>query len=77
MLAIVKGSSHFYTRRGKTADQRQMKAVPSTGGKTLWGGMFMNAAKDHNHEKKAHQLTVKLEAAKRGNASTAVGFLWA
>lgn len=27
--------------------------------------------------KKTHQLTVKLEAAERGNASTAVGFLWA
>lgn len=22
----------------------QMKEVPSTGGKTLWGGMFMDAA---------------------------------
>lgn len=41
----------------------------------------MNTAEDHNHEKKTkkkpHQLTVKLEAARRGNTSTAVGFLWA
>lgn len=53
-----------------------MKAAPSTGEKTLLGGMFMNTAKDHNHEKKKnHQLTVKLEVAERGNASTPVGFL--
>lgn len=33
-----------YRGRRKKADQRQMKAAPSTGGKTLRGGMFMNAA---------------------------------
>lgn len=31
-----------------------MKEVPSTGGKTLWGGMFMDAAQDHNREQTRH-----------------------
>lgn len=31
-------------RKGKKTHQTKMKAVPGAGGKTLWGGMFMNAA---------------------------------
>ena len=31
-------------RGGGETHQTKMKAVPGAGGKTLWGGMFMNAA---------------------------------